>query len=199
MHKMDDKHQYHRNDNFNRPCKHNNYQYSSSLNKRNQIDFSNQQSKSNTYSYFPTQPPVPLMSNKIIPSSTLFTAIPQERESWIRSVKKTKTNESTEQKTQYLETMLRMPQQQQQKTSMNSSTFDRIRFANDQIPTMMNTIENSNLDANSFHLIGDINNHDEICAIENFLFDNQLQSTTGRCSNQVYYYHLHVYLDFILF
>jgi hypothetical protein len=197
MHQMDDKHRYHRNDNFKPPYKQN-YQYTSS-NNRNYIDFSNQQSKSNTYSYFPAQSPVPLMSNKIISSSTLLTAIPQERESWIRSVKKTKTNESTEQKTQYLETMLRMPQQQQQKTSMNSSTFDRIRFANDQIPSTMNTIENNNLDASSFHLIGDINNHGEICAIEKFLFNNQSQSTTGKCSNQVYYYHLYVHLDFILF
>jgi hypothetical protein len=182
MNKMDDKHRYHPyyrtknyNDNFKQSYRH----YSSShhnerLNNQNQTDFSNQQSKSKNYSYVPTQQPVPLMS----------TVIPQERESWIRSVKKTKINESTEQKTQYLETILRMPQQQ--KSSMNSSTFDRIRFAVDQTPTMMNAIENNNLNENSYHLIGDINNHDEICAIEKLLFNHELQSNTGQCSNQVY-------------
>jgi hypothetical protein len=85
--------------------------------------------------------------------------------------------------------MLRMPQsQQQQKSSIDASTFDRIRFTNYQFPITMNTMENNNtnnLDENSFHLIGDINNHDEISTIEKILFNNELQSTTGKSSNQV--------------
>jgi len=213
MNHTDDKHRYHPyyqttdyNDNFRQQYKHH-YQYASDRlnNNNNQVDFSSQQSQSNTYSYFsvppppPPPPPVPLMSNRIIPPSTLVTGIPQERESWIRSVKKTKLNESIEQKTQYLETMLRMPQQQ--KSSMNSSTFDRIRFANDQLPTTMKPIENNNnhnLDENSFHFIGDINNHDEICTIEQILFDNELQSNTRQCSNQVLFFHFYLHSDFIL-
>jgi hypothetical protein len=200
MNKMDDKYRYqpyHRNKNYDdglEPRYQRYNQYSSShhydrLSNQNQMDFSSQQSQSMTYSYFPAQPPVPLMSNKISPPTTLSTTIPQERESWIRSVKKTKTTESTEQKTQYLETMLRMPQsQQQQKSSIDASTFDRIRFTNYQLPITMNTMENNNtnnLDENSFHLIGDINNHDEISTIEKILFNNELQSNTAKSSNQV--------------
>jgi hypothetical protein len=148
------------------------------------------------------------VSNKTLSSST---AIPQERESWIRSVKRTKINEGTEQKTQYLETMLRLQSwmrsvektknnententehttenaetivhiPQQQKSSMDSSTFDRIRFADQQIPT---TIENNNnnLNENTFHLIGDVNNDDEISIVEEILFNNKVQFNT---SNQV--------------
>ncbi|CAF4561744.1 unnamed protein product [Rotaria sp. Silwood1] len=208
MNKMNDKHRYHSyygsknchdrryddNDDYNRRYRHQ-YQYSSSHRddrsyNKNQMNFSNQQyqyqpSNSNTYSYYSDSVPMPLMSTKTMNPSTLVTAIPHERESWIRSVKKTKTNESTEQKTQYLETMLRMPQQQ--KSSINSSTFDRMRFANDQISTIINTTENSNnhFNGSSFHLIADTNNYDDISAIERILFDNSLTTTTSndKCSN----------------
>jgi hypothetical protein len=157
-----------RNDNFrSRP-------YYPTQNNNNRYKHQYRQSTPTNYSYL-AAPPTPLM-----------TAIPQERESWIRSVKKTKLNEGTEQKTQYLETMLRMPQQQ--KSSINSSTFDRIRFANNQIPMISNTIENSNnnnLEQSSFHLINNLNNHHEICAIEQLLFDHSTQSTSQIRSNQV--------------
>ncbi|CAF0884264.1 unnamed protein product [Rotaria sordida] len=211
MNKMDDKQRYrsyygnknyhdrqYDDDNNNRQYKHH-YQYSSSYcddrlhnnnNNNNQINFSNQQyqyqqSNSNMYSYFSDSSPLPLMNTKTINSSTLLTAIPHERESWIRSVKKTKTNESTEQKTQYLETMLRMPQQQQQqKSSINSSTFDRIRFANDQISTTMNaTDNNNNFNGSSFHFITDTNNYNDVSAIERILFNNSLPTTNDKCSN----------------
>lgn len=181
------------NDNFKQPYKRLNQ--CSSLghdNNKNQMDVSNQQSNVNNYSCFPTQSPVPLMSNKTISSSTTLPPIPQERESWIRSVKKTKIDENITQKTQYLETMLRMPQPQ--KSSMNTSTFDRMRFANEQTPITRNVIENTNhnLDVNSFQLINDINNHGDICAIEKILFDNELKSTTtnNQYSNQVFYYQI---------
>jgi hypothetical protein len=122
----------------------------------------------------PSPPPPP-------PPSPLLTVVPHERESWIRSVKKTKINESTEQKTQYLETMLRMPQQQQ-KSLLNSSRFDRMRFADDQLPTTTTATssnnDNNNLDSSSFHLVGDINNHDDIRTLEKILFDNQFKQKT---------------------
>jgi hypothetical protein len=156
-------HQYSSSHRFDNPCL-----------QRNQY----QQSKSTDFSYHsPLTTPLPLMMTDIGPPPTLITAIPHERESWIRSVKKTKLNESTEQKTQYLETMLRMPHPQ--KSSINSSTFDRIRFADDQISITTNTLENNNnLGENSFHLINNINSHDEICTIEKILFNHEVQSRT---------------------
>ncbi len=195
MNKMDDKHRYYpyyqrknsNNDDFNqqydRHYQNSSSSYDNRFNKQNYMDFS-EQSNSKTYSYLPTPSLQPLMSTKTMPqATTLVTAIPHERESWIRSVKKTKINESTEQKTQYLETMLRMPQQQ--KSSLNSSRFDRIRFANDQMSITTNTTENNNLDQNSFHLISNINSHDEICAIEKLLFDIEPQPTTKDSSNPI--------------
>jgi len=126
----------------------------------------------------PPPPPPP-------PAPTSLTVVPHERESWIRSVKKTKTNESTEQKTQYLETMLRMPQQ---KSLLNSSKFDRMRFADDQLSTTtIATISNNdNFDNSSFHLIDDINNDNDIRTLEQILFDNELkqqQKTSDESSN----------------
>jgi hypothetical protein len=167
------------------------YQYSSRRENRNYNDLSyrrsyrndyhyqHPQTKSKSYSYF-SSPPPPLMSTQIPPPPPppppLLTVVPHERESWIRSVKKTKINESTEQKTQYLETMLRMPQQ---KSLLNSSRFDRMRFADDQLSTTTTTnttiSNNDNLDNSSFHLIGDINNHDDICTLEKILFNNELK------------------------
>jgi endonuclease III len=199
MKQIDDKHRYHQTKNANDESKHrykakNHSQYTSSrrddrFNSRINTDFSNQRndyqyqkSTSKTYSYFP--PPQPLMSKEIPPPPSLVTVIPHERESWIRSVKKTNINESTEQKTQYLETMLRMPQQQQ-KSSIDSSTFDRMRFADDQISTTINSINTeNNLDENAFQLIRDINNHEDICTLENILFNNQLPTTMDKHSNQ---------------
>ena len=142
----------------------------------------NRQSKSTNYSYRPAPAvPPPLMTMKTIPQPTLSNTTTQERQSGSRSVKTPKLNEGTEQKTQYLETMLRVPQQQ--KTSINSSTFDRRRFANDQIPFPSSTIENSktdNLEQSSFHLI---DNHGDISALEELLCDHQFQSTSQVCFN----------------
>jgi hypothetical protein len=107
------------------------------------------------------------MATQIIPPPPppLPTVVPHERESWIRSVKKTKTNESTEQKTQYLETMLRMPQQ---KSLLKSSKFDRMRFADDQLSnTLTTTTNHDNLD------------HNEICTLEKISFDNEIQKTSN--------------------
>ncbi len=204
MSKMDDNHRYHpyyRAKNYNndrrydddskRQYKKNTKHHYHYRDNRNYNDFSSrrshrnddryQQSKSKSYSYFST-PPRPLMSTPIPPllpspppppPSPLLTVVPHERESWIRSVKKTKMNESTEQKTQYLETMLRMPQQ---KSLLNSSRFDRMRFADDQLPTTTTvTSSNNDLDSSSFHLVGDINNHDDIRTLEKILFDNQFK------------------------
>jgi hypothetical protein len=198
---MDGKHRY-------QPCDRTKL-HNHRLNNQNPLDVPNGKSKSMPYPYITAQASVvSLVSNKTLSSST---AIPQERESWIRSVKRTKINEGTEQKTQYLETMLRLQSwmrsvektknnententehttenaetivhiPQQQKSSMDSSTFDRIRFADQQIPT---TIENNNnnLNENTFHLIGDVNNDDEISIIEEILFTNKVQFDT---SNQV--------------
>jgi hypothetical protein len=153
-------------------------------------DYHYQQTKPKSYSYF-SSPPPPLMSTPIPPSKPplppppSLMVVPHERESWIRSVKKTKTNESTEQKTQYLETMLRMPQQ---KSLLNSSRFDRMRFADDQLTTTTTNAlsNNDNLDNSSFHLIGDINNHDDICTLEKIFFDNELkqqEKTPDDCRN----------------
>ena len=71
--------------------------------------------------------------------------------------------------------MLRMPQQQ--KSLLNSSRFDRMRFADDQLPTttiQYNIVIIIILIHSSFHLIGDINNHDDICTLEKILFNNEL-------------------------
>ncbi|CAF1006341.1 unnamed protein product [Adineta steineri] len=200
--KKNNKHHYHYHDNRN----YNDFSYRRSYRNdyRYQPPKSNMKSKS--YSYFSTPPP-PLMSTEIPPllppilspslpppPPPLLTAIPHERESWIRSVKKTKTNESTEQKTQYLETMLRMPQQ---KSLLNSTRFDRMRFADNQLSTATtttttttttNSVHNDSFDANSFHLIGDIKNYDDIRTLEEILFNDefvqqQLQNTPETCSN----------------
>ncbi|CAF3216254.1 unnamed protein product [Rotaria socialis] len=204
MNKMDDKHRHHPyyrtehstdrryDDSDNRQrYRHRHEHASSSRNERfhnkNQINYSNQQ-KSNTksYSYCPSSLPVPLMASKAVNSSTFtctsVTAIPQERESWIRSVKKTKINESNEQKTQYLETMLRMPQQQ--KSSINSSTFDRMRFANEERPTSTFSTEHAdNIHENSFHFVSNANSYGDINTIERILFDQSLQTINGQCLN----------------
>jgi hypothetical protein len=90
-------------------------------------------------------------------------------------VKKTKNNESTEQKTQYLETMLRMPQQS--KSALNSTRFDRMRFAEDPIPTTTTTAAAANLVDGSFHLVDDIQDHEEIRTLEKILFDNDLNES----------------------
>jgi hypothetical protein len=196
MSKMDDNHRYHPyyrtknynndrryNDDYKRPYKKLNkhhYQYSSHRDNRNYNDYSYRRTHKNDYHYQQSKsyssfstPPRPLMSTPISPPAPppppSLTVVPHERESWIRSVKKTKTNESTEQKTQYLETMLRMPQQ---KTLLNSSRFDRMRFADDQLPA---TINPTNLDNQSFHLIGDVNNHDDIRTLEKILFNNEFK------------------------
>lgn len=164
--------------------------------RNNDYHYQHQSKRSKTYSYF-SSPPPPLMSTPIAPplppsppplppppppSSSSLTVVPHERESWIRSVKKTKINESTEQKTQYLETMLRMPQQ---KSSINSSRFDRMRFADNQLSTLTNstTSNQENLDNSSFHLVDDINNHDEICTLEKILFNNELKTQESTTSD----------------
>ena len=129
------------------------------------------------YTAFSTPPP-PLMSAQFlrpvpVPPPSPLVVIPHERESWIRSVKKTKTNESTEQKTQYLETMLRMPQQQ--KPALPAARFDRIRFADDQSSAMTNTtaatVSGEQLADGSFHLICDIDKHGDILTLEKILFN----------------------------
>lgn len=147
--------------------------------------------RSRTYPYFSSTTPQPLMSTTVLPPASVqppppvLPVGPQERESWIRSVKKTNTNESTEQKTQYLETMLRMSQQ---KSLLKSSRFDRMRFADEELAnnsTNQSTMTNNeNFDEhNSFHLIDDVNNHEEIRAIEKILFDNDLQATEKTTDN----------------
>ena len=136
-----------------------------------------QPSRTKSYSYFSTPPPsllsLPLLPPPVIEpvlAPPIVTVVPHERESWVRSVKKTKNNESTEQKTQYLETMLRMPQQA--KSTLNSSRFDRLRFADDQSATA--TVATANLADGSFHLVDDLQAHDEIRTLEKILFDNDL-------------------------
>ena len=196
-----DKH--HDNNHKTRYKKNKNHHYQDSTiqyNHRNYSDFSSRnptrknyrsqkrQSKSRSFSYFSTSPR-PLMSSSVpplpstLPPPPLYAAVPHERESWIRSVKKTKIDESVEQKTQYLETMLRMPQQQ--KSSLNSSRFDRMRFADEQLPLV--TATNTNIMDNcSFHLVSDINDHDDLRAFQNILSDNKLQNQeerTNECSN----------------
>ncbi|CAF1182055.1 unnamed protein product [Adineta steineri] len=134
--------------------------FNNRLTTKNHTDFSNQ--------YLPATPQ-PLMPMKTISSSTILTVKPYERESWIRSIKKTKINQSNEQKTQYLETILRLPNQQ--KSSMNLSSFDRIRFASNQTSHSTNTIENNS------------NHHTDTCAIEELLFNNDFQSTSSEYLN----------------
>ena len=143
-------------------------------------DYHYQSTNSKSYSYY-SSPPPPLMATKIPtppplppppppPPSLPPSVVPHERESWIRSVKKTKTNESTEQKTQYLETMLRMPQQ---KSLLKSSRFDRMRFADNQLSNAIPTaITQDNIYQSSLHLIDDINNDEDICTIDRILSDN---------------------------
>lgn len=186
---------------YKRPYKKTNKHHYQYHDNRNYNDFSYRRSykhdyrhqyskpKSKSHSYFST-PPRPLMSAPpaplLLPSvpPPVLTVVPHERESWIRSVKKTKVNESTEQKTQYLETMLRMPQQ---KAALSSSRFDRMRFADDQLVTTTTTATtvtsttDDNLVDNSFHLIGDINNHEDIRTLEKILFNNDLG---GECPRE---------------
>jgi hypothetical protein len=145
---------------------------------------------------------MPALPKKTLPSSS---ATPQERQFCNCSVQTTKINVGTEQKTQYLEKMLRMQSwirslgkpngnenieqrtecsdmlvhiTQQQKSSVDSTTFDRIRFADQQIPaTATNITQYNNPSQNSFHLISNVNNDvDEISIIEDTLFNNQVQS-----------------------
>lgn len=172
-------HQEHRNSNDTsyRRSYRNDYQYRPRHHQQQPI-------KSRSYPYFSSTTPQPLMSTTILPPPPPPPAPlvgPQERESWIRSVKKTNTNESAEQKTQYLETMLRMSQQ---KSLLKSSRFDRMRFADDQLDNpstgAISTTTQDNLDQNSFHFIDDINNHQEICALEKILFDKDLQIPSVR-------------------
>lgn len=174
------------------------------LNYRNYKDFSHRRSyrddyrynkhsqmKPKSYSTFSTPPPS-LISMTIPPPLPLVpppppppppqTVVPHERESWIRSVKKTKVNESTEQKTQYLETMLRMPQQQ--KSTINSSKFDRMRFADERSlstsgtnSTTNATIPTEDLINGSLHLVGDVHENGDIRTVEEILFNNDLNKT----------------------
>lgn len=99
-------------------------------------------------------------------------------------MKKTKTNESTEQKTQYLETMLRMPQP---KAALNASRFDRMRFADTQASTITPTTTRAEqLDDSSFHLIGDISSHEDIRTLERILFNKDFDQpqTQSRSPNE---------------
>jgi len=166
----DYKHQYKKSNKQHYPYSHRgNRNYNdSSYRRAYRNDYHYQSTNSKSYSYF-SSPPPPLMATQIIPPlpppPPLPTVVPHERESWIRSVKKTKTNESTEQKTQYLETMLRMPQQ---KSLLKSSKFDRMRFADDQLSnTLTTTTNHDNLD------------HNEICTLEKISFDNEIQKPSN--------------------
>ena len=186
----DYKHRYKKSD------KYHHYEYSSRRENRNYNDssyrnsyrndyhhYQHQKTKSRSRSYY-SSPPPPLMSMPVNPPlpplpppplpppPSSLNVVPHERESWIRSVKKTNTNESTEQKTQYLETMLRMPQQ---KSLFKSSRFDRMRFADDQLSTTTTStttttnttlLDNDNLENSSFHLVDNIDNHDDIRILE---------------------------------
>lgn len=137
----------------------------------NQHSQKHQQSNPKTYTCYSSSSSIPpLMATKTVNPPTLITAIPHERESWIRSVKKTKINESTEQKTQYLETMLRMPQQ---KSAVNSATFDRIRFAN----------QDDHLNGNSSHLISNADNYDQTNTVDRILFGHPVQTANGNSNN----------------
>ncbi|UJR16160.1 hypothetical protein I4U23_003070 [Adineta vaga] len=197
--KKTNKHHYQYHDNRN----YNDFSYRRSY--KHDYRYQHSRPKSKTHSYFSTPPP-PLMSTPAPPplppsppppppppTPPVLTVVPHERTSWIRSVKRTTMNESTEQKTQYLETMLRMPQQ---KAALSSSRFDRMRFADDQLSTRTTiaatatetSVNNDNLDDSSFHFIGDINNHEDIRTLERILFDNDLElqqsNTTNECLTQ---------------
>ena len=144
----------------------------------------------------PMQPPLPPPLPPPPPPPSQPPPVVSERESWVRSVKKTKFNESVEQKTQYLETMLRLPQQQ--KLTITASRFDRMRFANDhQSSTLLttksisNSVDNNSilphdsihLNNSSFHLVSDIDDHDDIETIQRILFDQQLTPTSTNDEN----------------
>ncbi|CAF1170762.1 unnamed protein product [Didymodactylos carnosus] len=97
-------------------------------------------------------------------------------ESWKQSVKKANISEGLEQKSQYLETMLRL----KQKPSVSSSTFDRTRFADDETLKSTARITNTLSIATSteLELIGNIHEYDDIAKIENFLFSNNNEILT---------------------
>ena len=80
--------------------------------------------------------------------------------------------------------MLRM---RQQKSSLNSSRFDRMRFADVQSSTTINpsTIStNDNLNNQSFHLIDDVNNHDDIQTLEKLFFNEELKQQSDELAKQ---------------
>ena len=125
------------------------------------------------------------------------TTISQERESCEHSAKRMKTNESTEQKAQYRETMLRLqtwirgfsmarnnaiqtrltgealPSVQEQ-SATKSSSFDRLRSSSEQMPKLTSQLDEIN---------NSVNDHaNEITANEKVLDDNP------SCSSQVGFY-----------
>ncbi|CAF0929032.1 unnamed protein product [Didymodactylos carnosus] len=96
-------------------------------------------------------------------------------ESWKKSVKKTNINEGLEQKSQYLETMLRL----KQKSSISSSTFDRTRFADDETLTNTTGVTNTSVETlTQLELINNIHEHSDLARIENFLFNNTNEMAT---------------------
>ena len=70
------------------------------------------------YTFYPIQPSIIVNSNST-----------QQQQPLIRSIKIVPPNQNAEQKTQYLERILRLAQQQQQKFVNQSAAFDRLRFA----------------------------------------------------------------------
>ncbi|CAF0890691.1 unnamed protein product [Adineta ricciae] len=121
-------------------------------------------------------PPRPATITRIIPSSMLRPIVPHERQIRVCSVKVTMANESIGQRTQYLETIPRIPQQQQ-RSFINSSTVHQIRFANHQSVSTTEPHGNSvNLRNSSLHLVNNVVGDDDICAIDQVLSIHDQQS-----------------------
>ena len=184
--------------------------HDSSYRRSYKHDYHYQSTKSKPYSYF-SSPPPPLMSTPIVPPllppphppppppAPSVTIVPHERQSWIRSVKRTKVNESDEQKTQYLETMLRMPQQ---KASLNASKFDRMRFSDSHLSatSTTNNLSNEHLHESTFQLIDDVHANQDIRTLEKILFDNDIHQQNQSVNfTFLLFFFLNAKLLFLLF
>ncbi|CAF1298899.1 unnamed protein product [Adineta ricciae] len=134
------------------------------------------QSRSNEINSCRPIPPRPAIITRIIPSSILRPIVPHESQIRVCSVKVTMANESVGQRTQYLETMPHIPQQQQ-RSFINSSTVHQIRFANHQPVSTTEPHGNSvNLRNSALHLVNNVVGDDDICAIDQVLSIHDQQS-----------------------
>ena len=145
------------------------------------------QSHSNEINSSRPIPPRPATITRIIPSSILRPIAPHERQIRVCSVKVTMANESSGHRTQYLETMPHIPQQQR-RSFINSSTVHQIRFANHQSVSTTAPHGNSvNLRNSSMHLVNNVIGDDDICAIDQVLsiHDQQSPSSSPTVSNYI--------------